>query len=876
MSDNPNSISARSAATELLRRQRARGSLVEYARSIDIPGAPASSDPEGELFKPIETAVALHHRVIMDAIQRCMTTQFGRLMIQAPPGSAKALALDTPIPTPTGWTTMGELRAGDQVFDEHGRPCNVVWVSPVWAPGETFDVETDCGDTIRAHADHEWRVRLCGKPVASPNCKPFKIKETRVLAKHRQKRAMIERAAALQLPARELPVDPYVLGAWLGDGTTSTAAITASVEDQRWLRPEIERLGYPTRNRSVPVTFGVGNLRAGLVQLGVLHDPWHNTYGRKHIPMKYLRASVSQRLALLQGLVDTDGTVCKKRGCVTFCNTNLELALQVRELVCSLGVKAGWSEGRAICNGKDCGPVYRVSFYHAQAARMPRKAALCRDQYRTPNTYVSAKPAPPTATVCIEVDSPSHLYLAGRSMTPTHNSSYASVVAPVWAMSKFPGWRLILASYAADLAEKQSRKARSLARQTQQTAIWPERPELTKDQKAVANWSLSNGSEYMASGFMGGITGNRANGVIIDDPFSNREAADSPTIRAKVEAEYHDTVTTRLLPGGFVILINTRWHWEDLSGVILPENYAGESGRILCRDGQEWEVINIPAKAEHDDDPLGRKPGEYLWPEWFPARHWALWENNPRAARTWSALYQQRPSPDEGIEFRREWFQWYDPDAKPGSPTGRPLRLAVYGASDYATLEDRGDFTEHGLVGIDHTLDWWFLDWWYGQKTTDIGIAAMIGLLKVWMTNRWWHEGGPIDNAISPAIDSAMKLHTRANPDRPIWVHREALPSIKNKMLKASAFQSVAAAGKVHLPLNREWATRLVDQLCKFPTGKHDDAVDVCGLLGRGMDSMIQPFQPTEQRTAKGPRPFTGEWLEWTENQAANLKGRIS
>lgn len=544
MSDDPNSISARSAATELLRRQRARGSLIEYARSIDIPGAPASSDPEGELFKPIETAVAHHHRLIMDAIQRCMTTPFGRLMIQAPPGSAK--------------------------------------------------------------------------------------------------------------------------------------------------------------------------------------------------------------------------------------------------------------------------------------------------------------------------------------------SSYASVVAPVWAMSKFPGWRIILASYAEDLAVKQSRKARSLARQTQQSAIWPEKPELTKDQKAVANWSLSNGSEYMASGFMGGITGNRANGVIIDDPFSNREAADSPTIRAKVEAEYHDTVTTRLLPGGFVILINTRWHWEDLSGVILPENYAGESGRILCRDGQEWEVINIPAKAEHADDPLGRKPGEYLWPEWFPARHWALWENNPRAARTWSALYQQRPSPDEGIEFRREWFQWYDPDAKPGSPSARPARLAVYGASDYATLEDRGDFTEHGLVGVDHILDWWFLDWWYGQKTTDVGIAAMIGLLKVWMTNRWWHEGGPIDNAISPAIDSAMKLHTRANPDRPIWAHREALPSIKNKMLKASAFQSVAAAGKVHLPLNREWATRLVDQLCKFPTGKHDDAVDVCGLLGRGMDSMIQPFQPTDQRTAKGPRPFTGEWLEWTENQAANLKGRIS
>jgi hypothetical protein len=111
-----------------------------------------------------------------------------------------------------------------------------------------------------------------------------------------------------------------------------------------------------------------------------------------------------------------------------------------------------------------------------------------------------------------------------------------------------------------------------------------------------------------------------------------------------------------------VLIIQTRWHEEDLAGSILPVDYAGESGLIKCRDGQIWDVLCIPAKAEREDDPLGRKIGEYLWPEWFPKEHWATWEDNPRAARTWAALYQQRPAPFTGVHFNREMFRMYDPD----------------------------------------------------------------------------------------------------------------------------------------------------------------------------------------------------------------------
>lgn len=254
-------------------------------------------------------------------------------------------------------------------------------------------------------------------------------------------------------------------------------------------------------------------------------------------------------------------------------------------------------------------------------------------------------------------------------------STYTSVIAPTYAMGRWPGFKVILASYATGIAAKQSRKARAICRSLQYSSIWKEKPKLRDDQNAVDEWSLTNGSELMAAGLLAGITGNRANAVIIDDPVANREQADSATIRAKTYDEYIDTALSRLLPGGACIIIQTRWHEGDLAGMILPEDYAGESGYIDCRDGQRWRVLCIPAEAERADDPLGRRPrsvdpatgadipGEFLWSEWFgkDGKHWAPWRNNVLAKRTWSALYQQRPSPDVGIHFDRRMFKMYDP-----------------------------------------------------------------------------------------------------------------------------------------------------------------------------------------------------------------------
>ena len=241
-------------------------------------------------------------------------------------------------------------------------------------------------------------------------------------------------------------------------------------------------------------------------------------------------------------------------------------------------------------------------------------------------------------------------------------STYASVLAPAWAMGRAPNTQIILASYATAIACKQSRKVRTIMRDPQYTSLWADKPTLLDDQRAIDDWSLTNGSSMMAAGLLAGITGNRCDLLIIDDPVANREQADSATIREKIYSEYIDTAMTRAKPGMSVILIQTRWHEEDLAGSILPQDYSGESGLLDCRDGQTWEVLSIPAEAEREDDVLGRKIGEFLWPEWFPREHWAVWRDNPRAARTWSALYQQRPAPFTGVHFNREMFKMYNPD----------------------------------------------------------------------------------------------------------------------------------------------------------------------------------------------------------------------
>lgn len=227
-------------------------------------------------------------------------------------------------------------------------------------------------------------------------------------------------------------------------------------------------------------------------------------------------------------------------------------------------------------------------------------------------------------------------------------STYCSVVLPTFLMGRQKDCRIILASYGTDLARKHGRRARAIVRSTVYHNIFNTTP--SREASAADGWALSNGSEYMATGINAGVTGNRASGLIIDDPVKGREDADSELIRRKTREAYEDDLKTRLLPGGWIILIQTRWHEDDLAGSILPERWAGESGPLLCRDGKIWDVVCLPAKCDRADDPLGRGIGEYLWPEWFDRAHWEEFERNPR---TWRRSISKNPRPTPASSSKR-------------------------------------------------------------------------------------------------------------------------------------------------------------------------------------------------------------------------------
>lgn len=395
-------------------------------------------------------------------------------------------------------------------------------------------------------------------------------------------------------------------------------------------------------------------------------------------------------------------------------------------------------------------------------------------------------------------------------------STYASVVGPSWYLGREPGRRVILASYGDDLARRHGRRTRQLLRSAEAMGIL--QCGLDPESRAADEFGLTNGSEYIACGIMGGVTGNRAHGIVIDDPIKGREQADSQTIRDRTFAAYEDDLLTRLIPGGWVVIINTRWHEDDPCGRILPANWAGESGDIQCRDGNTWRVLCLQAEAQTQSDPLGRKVGEMLWPEWFDDKHWAQFRLN---RRTWSSLYQQRPAPDDGILFRKSDMGTYE-----RAPEG----LRIIGASDYAVTPDGGDWTEHGIGGIAPDGAIYLLDWWRGQTGPEEWIERKLDMINRWRPLAWFGEMGPIRRATEGRIRQRMI-------DRQAQCRMEWLPHIGDKPTKAQSIIATAGMGRLLWP-RAAWVPELQRQCLVFPAGQPDDGVDTLGLMGRGADTL--------------------------------------
>jgi deoxycytidine triphosphate deaminase len=293
----------------------------------------------------------------------------------------KALALDTEVPTPWGWTTMEHLEVGDEVFGSDGRPTKVVATTQPMLDRSCYEVLLSDGSSFLADAKHQWvtytkaeRIRAKRTGQAPTSKTTEELAATLRTSNGKEWNHHIPLAGAVQYAERELDIDPYVFGIWLGDGTTARG-------------------------------------------LGVLGD--------KHVTIDYLTGSVEQRLALLQGLMDSDGYADEIGRC-EFVSIQPQLADAVHELAASLGMRPVLRKKQVTLNGIDMGVAYQVKFTpHLPVFRLERKLARLAPKRRQSlfRAVVAVRPVPSVAVRCIEVEAADGVFLVGRAFVPTHNSS---------------------------------------------------------------------------------------------------------------------------------------------------------------------------------------------------------------------------------------------------------------------------------------------------------------------------------------------------------------------------------------------------------------------------------------------------------------------
>lgn len=366
---------------------------------------------------------------------------------------------------------------------------------------------------------------------------------------------------------------------------------------------------------------------------------------------------------------------------------------------------------------------------------------------------------------------------------------------------------VLAASHTTELAEKWGRRVRNAI--SEHGLILG--AQLAEDSQAAGRWALRSGAEYYAAGVGTGIAGFRAKTGIIDDPIRSRQDADSELIRDRIWDWYINDFRTRLVPGARELLIQTRWHEDDLAGRALNHS--------------EWHTVVLPAEAE-GNDPLGRHPGEWLWSDGNYGYGEQLIElKRTTPARTWSALYQQRPAPEDGDYFKSEWL-------KPYSKLPPRDTMRVYGGSDYAVTADGGDYTVHAVVGLDPEGRMYLLDLWRKQSGSDVWIEAFCDLVKQWKPIGWAEEQGQIKAGIGPFLE-------RRQRERQAFVFREAFPTRGDKAVRAQSIRGRMALEGLYVPEYAPWFAAFRSELLSFPAGKHDDQVDAIGLVGQLLDHMI-------------------------------------
>jgi predicted phage terminase large subunit-like protein len=411
-------------------------------------------------------------------------------------------------------------------------------------------------------------------------------------------------------------------------------------------------------------------------------------------------------------------------------------------------------------------------------------------------------------------------------------STYTSIALPSYYLGKQPKGHVLTASYSTELAEKWGRRVRNTITTPAFARLFPG-TNLAQDSKSAGRWATAEGGEFYGAGVGSGILGFRADLAVIDDPISGFEQAQSITQLAKVHEWYETDFITRLKPGGKVVLICQRLARNDLAGYLIDRNEINPTRR--------QKILRLPMIAG-PDDPLGRKPGERLWPEWYTE---GMVADAQRDDYKWRTLYQQEPPADTG--------SWVSTDEIKFAPTPAISdEYTYYGLTDLALSVGKGDYTVHAIIahhkttGYCHTVDL------FRQRVDpNVSAARLVALCQVYKPAEWLIDDDNASKVFMQLVATEARSVSVPVPWKPMPMRGQ------DKETRAAALRGMFKRGLMYFDPSKPWTNIVINELLQFPNALGagvDDCVDTLSLLGRRLASLQtvtplidKPKRPTMQ-----------------------------
>lgn len=624
------------------------------------------------------------HKVYYSVLNDLAFGRIKKLIVTMPPQHGKALPIDTPILTTKGWKAHGDLRPGDFVFGDDGKPKKVLFNfgKYMW---HTMKMDFADGISVISAHEHLWKIYA---DHDNHKGRQEEITETKDIFKKKHKRSpYINADAVLDMPYKNLPIDPYILGLWLGDGLSAQGVIISGKQDVE----SYTGIGEIREVKDGYYRILVPGLSKKLRLCGLL--------GNKHIPVEYFTASVEQRYELLRGLMDTDGTADKKGRC-EFTQKDGTLANDVYILLRTLGIKPTKHIYDAILNGRRVGKKMRLMFTpdkNVQIFKLTRKQAridskTANDRSDKKKFFIQAITENADVMVnCIQVDG--GMYLAGMDLIPTHNSEGSSRKLPAFILGLNPDKKIAIGSYAASLARDFNRDVQKIIDTPEYYELFPN-TFLSRSNKVTFTNVYQRNSDVIECvghtgslrvvGRGGALTGKPVDVAILDDVYKDYAEANSPVIREAAWKWYTTVVRSRLHNDSQELIVYTRWHSDDLVGRLekIEQIIDIKSKEDLTNiPAGAWVRINFEAIKTTDKTELDpREFGQVLWERKHNLQ--SLLAKRKLDKVQFDCLYQ----------------------GQPGSAVGKlyaPFKTYVRW-QDYGTLIAKGNYTDCADEGTDY------------------------------------------------------------------------------------------------------------------------------------------------------------------------------